>query len=194
MAGLVMPIVAEVTAAQSTSEGRVVATGKLGEIAKEAVQNVSALIKKYTGADISKYDIHIQFVGTYEGVEGDSASISIATAVISSLENAKVDQSIAMTGSLSVRGHVLPIGGVTAKIEAAVDSGIKKVIIPQANLKDVFLESEYSDKVEVIPVNNLKEVLDNILIESSNKEGLMDNLAKLLSDNVSNHRSRPSSS
>tara|TARA_Y100000588_G_scaffold393944_1_gene512021 strand:- start:202 stop:2157 length:1956 start_codon:yes stop_codon:yes gene_type:complete len=194
MAGLVMPIVAEVTAAQSKSEGRVVATGKLGEIAKEAVQNVSALIKKYTGADISKYDIHIQFVGTYEGVEGDSASISIATAVISSLENAKVDQSIAMTGSLSVRGHVLPIGGVTAKIEAAVDSGIKKVIIPQANLKDVFLESEYSDKVEVIPVNNLKEVLDNILIESSNKEGLMDNLAKLLSDNVSNHRSRPSSS
>ena len=61
-----------------------VATGKLGEIAKEAVQNVTALIKKYTGADISKYDIHIQFVGTYEGVEGDSASISIATAVISS--------------------------------------------------------------------------------------------------------------
>ena len=194
MAGLVMPIVAEVTAAQSKSEGRVVATGKLGEIAKEAVQNVSALIKKYTGADITKYDIHIQFVGTYEGVEGDSASISIATAVISSLENAKVDQSIAMTGSLSVRGHVLPIGGVTAKIEAAVDSGIKKVIIPKANLKDVFLESEYADKVEVIPVTNLKEVLDNILIESSNKEGLMDNLAKLLSDNVSNHRSNPSSS
>ena len=52
MAGLVMPIVAEVTVAQSKSEGRVVATGKLGEIAKEAVQNVSALIKKYTGADI----------------------------------------------------------------------------------------------------------------------------------------------
>ena len=194
MAGLVMPIVAEVTAAQSTSEGRVVATGKLGEIAKEAVQNVSALIKKYTGADITKYDIHIQFVGTYEGVEGDSASVSIASAIISSLENAKVDQSIAMTGSLSVRGHVLPIGGVTAKIEAAVDAGIKKVIIPKANLKDVFLESEYADKVEVIPVSNLKEVLDNILIESSNKDGLMDNLAKLLSENISSHGNSPSSS
>ena len=116
------------------------------------------------------------------------------TPFISSLENAKVDQSIAMTGALSVRGLVLPIGGVTAKIEAAVDAGIKKVIIPKANLKDVFLESEYADKVEVIPVTNLKEVLDNILIESSNKEGLMDNLAKLISDNVSNHRSSPSSS
>ena len=194
MAGLVMPIVAEVTAAQSTSEGRVVATGKLGEIAKEAVQNVSALIKKYTGADITKYDIHIQFVGTYEGVEGDSASVSIASAIISSLENAKVDQSVAMTGSLSVRGHVLPIGGVTAKIEAAVDAGIKKVIIPEANLKDVFLESEYADKVEVIPVSNLKEVLDNILIDSSNKDGLMDNLAKLLSENISSHGNSPSSS
>jgi len=99
-----------------------------------------------------------------------------------------------MTGSLSVRGHVLPIGGVTAKIEAAVDAGIKKVIIPEANLKDVFLESEYADKVEVIPVSNLKEVLDNILIESSNKDGLMDNLAKLLSENISSRGNSPSSS
>ena len=114
MAGILMPIVAEVTPAQSRDRGRVVATGKLGEIAKEAVENVSALIKKYTGEDISKYDIHVQFIGTYEGVEGDSASVSIATAVISALENAEVDQTVALTGSLSVRGQVLPVGGVTA--------------------------------------------------------------------------------
>ena len=59
MAGIMMPIVAEVTPAQSKNQGRVVATGKLGEIAKEAVENVSALIKKYTGEDITKYDIHV---------------------------------------------------------------------------------------------------------------------------------------
>ena len=81
--GIVLPIVAEVTPAQTKNGGVVVATGKLGEIAKEAVQNVSALIKKYTGEDISRYDMHIQFVGTSDGVEGDSASVSIATAVIS---------------------------------------------------------------------------------------------------------------
>ncbi|MCI4369317.1 MAG: ATP-dependent protease LonB, partial [Thermoplasmata archaeon] len=98
--GIVLPIVAEVTPAQTRDGGVVVATGKLGDIAKEAVQNVSALVKKYTGEDISRYDIHIQFVGTSDGVEGDSASVSIATAVISALEGVPVDQGLAMTGSL----------------------------------------------------------------------------------------------
>jgi len=175
-----MPIVAEVTPAQSRDRGKVVATGKLGEIAKEAVENVSALIKKYTGEDISKYDIHVQFVGAYEGVEGDSASVSIATAVISALENAEVDQTVALTGSLSVRGQVLPVGGVTAKIEAAAESGVTKVLIPAMNMKDVLLDSKYKDMVKVIPVATLKDVLDNILIAGPKKEGLLKNLTKFL--------------
>ncbi|MEC8948580.1 MAG: S16 family serine protease, partial [Candidatus Thermoplasmatota archaeon] len=180
MSGIMMPIVAEVTPAASRSEGRTVATGKLGEIAKEAVQNVSALVKKYTGEDISKYDIHVQFVGAYEGVEGDSASVSIATAVISALEDAEVDQSIALTGSLSVRGQVLPVGGVTAKIEAAAEVGIRKVLIPEANMQDVLLESRYRDKIEVASVATLKDVLDNILVSSPSKEGLLEKLARFL--------------
>ena len=180
MAGIMMPIVAEVTPAQSRDRGKVVATGKLGEIAKEAVENVSALIKKYTGEDISKYDIHVQFVGAYEGVEGDSASVSIATAVISALENAEVDQTVALTGSLSVRGQVLPVGGVTAKIEAAAESGVTKVLIPAMNMQDVLLDSKYTDMVKVIPVATLKDVLDNILIAGPKKEGLLINLTKFL--------------
>ncbi len=180
MAGIMMPIVAEVTPAQSRDRGKVVATGKLGEIAKEAVENVSALIKKYTGEDISKYDIHVQFVGAYEGVEGDSASVSIATAVISALENAEVDQTVALTGSLSVRGQVLPVGGVTAKIEAAAESGVTKVLIPAMNMQDVLLDSKYKDMVKVIPVATLKDVLDNILIAGPKKEGLLKNLTKFL--------------
>ena len=180
MAGIMMPIVAEVTPAQSRDRGKVVATGKLGEIAKEAVENVSALIKKYTGEDISKYDIHVQFVGAYEGVEGDSASVSIATAVISALENAEVDQTVALTGSLSVRGQVLPVGGVTAKIEAAAESGVTKVLIPAMKMQDVLLDSKYTDMVKVIPVATLKDVLDNILIAGPKKEGLLKNLTKFL--------------
>ncbi|MBE27772.1 MAG: ATP-dependent protease LonB [Euryarchaeota archaeon] len=192
MAGIMMPIVAEVTPAQSRDRGKVVATGKLGEIAKEAVENVSALIKKYTGADISKYDIHVQFVGAYEGVEGDSASVSIATAVISALENAEVDQTVALTGSLSVRGQVLPVGGVTAKIEAAAESGVTKVIIPAMNMQDVLLDSKYKDMVEVVPVATLKEVLDNILVAGPRKDGLLENLAKFLpGSNVSNKLGNP---
>ncbi|MCG3223232.1 MAG: hypothetical protein H7647_02110, partial [Candidatus Heimdallarchaeota archaeon] len=105
------------------------------------------------------YDYHIQFVGAYAGVEGDSASISIAIAILSALENAPIRQDTAMTGSLTVRGVVLPIGGVTAKIEAAVDAGIKRVIIPYQNKDDVKIEDEYKGKVEIIPVTNLLEVL-----------------------------------
>ena len=193
MAGILMPIVAEVTPAQYKNHGRVIATGKLGEIAKEAVENVSALIKKYTGEDISKYDIHVQFVGAYEGVEGDSASVSIATAVISALENAEIDQTVALTGSLSVRGQVLPVGGVTAKIEAAAETGVQKVLIPYMNLQDVLLDSKYKDIIEVIPVSTLKEVLDNILTASPSKEGLLDNLTKYIpSSEFSNKISKPS--
>ena len=161
--GLILPIVAEVTPAGSKAEGKVIATGKLGRIAREAVQNVSAIIKKYMGEDISDKDIHIQFIGTYEGVEGDSASISVATAVISAMGRVPVRQDIAMTGSLSIHGEVLPVGGVTAKIEAAAKAGIKKVLIPVANIKDVLIEEEYADKVEIVPVSTLKDVLEHAL-------------------------------
>lgn len=168
--GLVLPIVAEVTPAGSQSEGKVIATGKLGEIAKESVQNISAIIKKYIGRDISKHDIHIQFIGTYEGVEGDSASLSLITSVISVMENVAVRQDVAMTGSISIRGTVLPVGGVTAKIEAAVEAGVKKVLIPKANLNDVLIEDKYKGQVEIVPVETLSDVLDNALIGEGKEE------------------------
>ncbi len=168
--GIMLPIMAEVTPAQSSSEGRIIATGMLKKIAREAVDNVSALIKKVSGSDTRTMDVHIQFIGTYEGVEGDSASISIATAVLSAFENIPVDQSVAMTGSLSVRGDVLPVGGVTYKIEAAVQAGIKTVIIPRSNMGDVMIEDEYKDKIEIIPVSNITEVLDKSLIGPEKKK------------------------
>jgi Lon-like ATP-dependent protease len=134
------------------------------------VQNVSAVFKKITGKDLSRKDVHIQFVGTHEGVEGDSASISIATAVISSLENIPVDQSVAMTGSLSVRGDVLPVGGITPKVEAAVQVGIKEVLIPQSNLNDVLIEDRYRDKVKIIPVVTIEDVLEHALVGKMKKK------------------------
>ncbi len=179
--GIVLPIVAEVTPAQTRDGGVVVATGKLGDIAKEAVQNVSALVKKYTGEDISRYDIHIQFVGTSDGVEGDSASVSIATAVISALEGVPVDQSVAMTGSLSVRGQVLPVGGVTAKVEAAADSGLRRVLIPEDNMGDLVLESRYRGMIEVIPVRTLRDVLKYALVgKGTAKDSLLERLAAMV--------------
>jgi len=168
--GLVLPIVAEVTPAGSQSEGKVIATGKLGEIAKESVLNISAIIKKYMGKDISKHDIHIQFIGTYEGLEGDSASIAVTTAVISAMEKVPVRQDVAMTGSLSIRGNVLPIGGATAKVESAAISGIKKVLVPKSNMNDVLIEDKYKDKVKVVPVETLSEVITHALTGPGKEE------------------------
>lgn len=168
--GMILPIVAEVTPAGSRSEGRIIATGKLGEIARESVLNISAIAKKYMGRDISNHDIHIQFIGTYEGLEGDSASLSVITAVISAMEGVPIRQDVAMTGSLSIRGTVLPIGGVTAKVEAAAEAGIKKVIVPKSNLNDVLIEDKYAEKIEVIPVETLNDVLENALTGAGKDE------------------------
>ncbi|HIP62596.1 MAG TPA: ATP-dependent protease LonB, partial [Archaeoglobus profundus] len=178
-AGIVLPIIAEVTPAISKEEGKVIATGRLQEIAREAVMNVSAIIKKYIGKDISNMDVHIQFVGTYEGVEGDSASISVATAVISAIEEIPVYQHVAMTGSLSVRGDVLPVGGITQKIEAAIQAGIKKVIIPKDNVDDILLDAKYKDKIEIIPVSRIEEVLEHALVDCEKKKELLNKFKKL---------------
>ena len=155
--GIILPIESEVAPGNSKE---IIATGKLGEIAKEAVKNVSAIIKKYFGEDIkNKYDIHVQFLQTYEGVEGDSASIAVAVTVISALKDLPIKQNYAITGSLSVRGEVLPVGGVTSKVEAAIEAGISHVIVPKSNLNDIVMEDSKLKKIKIIPVSTLKEVL-----------------------------------
>jgi lon-related putative ATP-dependent protease len=174
--GIVLPILSEVTSSISGAQGNIIATGQLRTIAREAVKNVSAVIKKVTGKEIEAIDIHIQFIGTYEGVEGDSASISIATAVLSAYEKIPVNQTVAMTGSLSVRGDVLPVGGVTYKIEAAAQAGIKKVIIPKANEQDVMIEDAYKDIIEIVPVSSITEVVEHALIDSPKKDAFLQKL------------------
>ena len=99
--------------------------------------------------------------------------------MFSALEGVEVDQSVAMTGSLSVRGKVLHVGAVTAKIEAAAEMGLKKVLIPKANLKDVLLEDRYVDKVEIIPVETLGDVLEHALV-GKKKDSLLKKLAHVV--------------
>ncbi len=160
--GILLPIESAVVNGGKKSE--IIATGKLGEIAKEAIKNVSAIIMKYFGEDIKETrDIFIQFLQTYEGVEGDSASIAVATAVISALKKVPVKQEVAMTGSLSVRGDVLPVGGVSSKVEAAIDTGIKIIIVPKSNLQDIVIDKEKLSKVKIIPVTRIEEVLNHAL-------------------------------
>ena len=178
--GVVLPIEAEIAPAQSKSGGKIIATGQLQRIAREAVQNVAAIIKKVAKKNIKDYDIHIQFVQAPGGVEGDSASISIATAVISALTGIPVDQSVAMTGSLSIKGEVLPVGGVSAKIRAAHAAGIKKVIIPYANRDDVILPPKIRNDIEIIPVKTIDEVLKHALKPVPKKKRLVLDINKLI--------------
>ena len=174
--GIILPIESQVT--PGGKEKEIIATGKLGEIAKEAIKNVSAIIKKHFGDDLrEKYDIYVQFLQTYEGVEGDSASIATAISIISALKKIPIKQNTAMTGSLSVRGDVLPIGGVTAKVEAAVEAGIKNVIIPKSNLKDLIIDSNSLKKIKIIPVDRIEDVLKHALVWKG-KEKILNKIIK----------------
>ncbi len=178
--GIVLPIVAEVTKASSRTEGKLIPTGKLGTIAREAVKNTGAIIKRHMNMDMTSYDIHVQFVQTYEGVEGDSASISIAVAVISALEGIPVSQEIAMTGSLSVRGDVLPVGGVSNKVTAAIGAGMKSVLIPNNNAGDVNIDKKNLKKIKIIPVKNIADVLQYALKKSKRRDEIIKKLRKYI--------------
>ena len=177
--GIIMPIVAEVTPAGSRAEGKFIATGRLGKIANEAVKNVSAIIKKHMGRDVSNYDMHVQFLQTYEGVEGDSASMAVAISIISAMESVPIDQSLAMTGSLSVRGEVLPVGGVTQKVEAAINAGLRAVVLPKSNLDDVYLNKDMLKKIKLIPASTLAQVLEFSLKPSKRKQELIGELRSI---------------
>ncbi|WP_435362249.1 ATP-dependent protease LonB [Haloarchaeobius sp. DFWS5] len=179
--GIVMPIMAEV--APSQGSGAVIATGKLQEMAEESVKNVSAVVKKYSEVDLNETDIHVQFVQAYDGVDGDSASVTVATAILSALTDVPVDQHVAMTGSLSVRGDVLPVGGVTHKVEAAVKAGCSTVVIPIANERDVLISPEMAERVEIVPVRHIGEVLTVALAgEKARENTLLTRLAEAAND------------
>ena len=109
-----------------------------------------------------------------------------------SFEGVPIDQNLAMTGSLSVRGEVLPIGGVSAKIEAAVKSGIERVIIPRSNLQDVLIDEKYESMVEVLPVDSLDEVLQHALVGAEEKVSLVERLANVIDTISSGPDTQPS--
>jgi len=173
--GIVLPIESEITPGGKKAD--FIATGGLGKIAKEAIKNVSAIILKTFKEDIKEgHDVYIQFLQTYEGVEGDSASIAVATAIISALKKVPVRQDTAMTGSLSIRGEVLAIGGVTAKVEAAIEAGLKQVIIPKANEKDLVLSPKQKKQIKILSVSNIQEVMEHALFWTSKTRPILNKI------------------
>ena len=131
--------------------------------AKGAVDNVITVLRRYTDINPRDYDIHLNFPGGIP-IDGPSAGITVATAIYSAIKGIPVDCKVAMTGEVSIRGYVKPIGGVVAKVEAAIHSGAKRVIIPMENWMDRF--KAVSD-IEIIPVKKIDEVLELALIKNS---------------------------
>jgi Lon-like ATP-dependent protease len=133
-------------------------------MAKGSVENVLTVLRLTTDADPRDYDIHINFPGGVP-IDGPSAGVAVATAVYSAIKGIPVDNLLAMTGELSIRGLVLPVGGVVAKVEAARQAGAKKVLIPSENYQKTF--GALKD-IEVVPVERLEEVLEVSLVKRTN--------------------------
>ncbi|HZK55974.1 MAG TPA: ATP-dependent protease LonB [Desulfosporosinus sp.] len=134
-------------------------------MARSSVENVLTVLKRQIKIEPRNYDIHVNFPGGGP-IDGPSAGIAIATATISAIRQQKVDNFLAMTGELSIRGRVKPIGGVAAKIEAAKQAGCKRVLIPKENWQERF--AEYSKDIEIIPVEEIAQVLELAIISAIN--------------------------
>jgi Lon-like ATP-dependent protease len=135
--------------------------------AKGAVDNVMTVIRKYLDVDPRDYDIHLNFPGGIP-IDGPSAGISMVTAVYSAIKGIPIDNGVAMTGEISIRGEVKAVGGVNAKLQAAVEAGVKKVIIPKDNWNEQY--SEYP--IKVIPVYRIEEVINQALWERQGQKRL----------------------
>lgn len=152
--------------------GKLELTGSLGEVMKESAQTAVSVVRRIAveyGIDPDFYkdnDIHIHFPEGAVPKDGPSAGITIVTALVSALSEVKVRHEIAMTGEITLRGRVLPIGGLREKTMAAYRNNIKKVLVPQQNEADLAeLESVVLENIEIKPLSRIEDVLQEVLIE-----------------------------
>ncbi len=156
-----------IEAVELPGKGKTMLTGKLGEVMQESVHTALSVVRNRSnklGIDDlfhEKKDIHIHFPEGATPKDGPSAGIGITTAIVSSLTNIPVKSDVAMTGEITLRGEVLPIGGLKEKLLAAHRGNIKTVIIPEQNAKDLAdIPEDVKGKLEIIPVQWIDKVFD----------------------------------
>lgn len=151
-------------------KGEIMLTGQLGDVMKESaragISYIRSVSKKYAIAEdfFEKHDIHVHIPEGAVPKDGPSAGITMATAMLSAVTGKKVRADLAMTGEITLRGRVLPIGGLKEKLLAAKNAGIQAVLVPKENIADVEeLSSEITKGLEIIPVETMEEVLKKAL-------------------------------
>ena len=156
----------------SLGKGKLTITGKLGDVMKESIKAASSYVRSQSlnlgihPDDFEKYDIHVHVPEGATPKDGPSAGIAIFNSLVSSLTGIKVKKDVAMTGEITLRGRVLPIGGLKEKLYAAIRAGIKKVLIPEENTKDlVEIDKKLLNNVIVVPVSEARSILEHTLVK-----------------------------
>ena len=157
----------------SLGKGKLTITGKLGEVMRESIHAATSYVKSKSVSlginpkDFENYDIHIHVPEGATPKDGPSAGIAIFNSLVSSLTNNKIRRDVAMTGEITLRGRVLPIGGLKEKIYAASRAGIKKVLIPQENYREISeFDREVIKGIKIIPVSDAFAILEHTLTKS----------------------------
>lgn len=162
----------QIEANKFDGHGKLILTGQLGDVMKEsasiALDYIRAHAKEYhiDSSDFEKLDVHIHVPEGAVPKDGPSAGVTMTTALVSCFSNIPVKANLAMTGEVTLRGNVLPIGGLKEKSLAAHRSGIDTILIPRGNVKDLEdVPQEVRDSVTFIPVSNVKQVLSHALVQ-----------------------------
>ena len=154
-------------------KGKIIRTGKLGDVMLESVQAAESYVKSRSpsfGIAPSTYantDIHVHVPEGATPKDGPSAGVAMVTSIVSILTGIAVRRDVAMTGEITLRGRILPIGGLKEKLLAALRGGIKTVLIPSDNMKDLAeVPQNVKNELEIIPIGHIDEVLKEALVES----------------------------
>lgn len=160
--GSILEIEAVAFPSKQPGKGLVRFNDTAGSMAKDSVFNAASVFRMLTGEELSNYDVHVNVVGG-GNIDGPSAGVAILAAIISAVKGLPIPQDIAVTGEISIRGKVKPVGGLHAKIYGAKQGGVKKVFIPQDNLDNL---PQFIQDVQVIPITHVAEFLDQIFPKS----------------------------
>ena len=186
-----------IEAVKVKGKGKVTATGKLGDVMKESVQAAEFFIRSKAFSfgldpfDIEKLDVHVHVPEGATPKDGPSAGVAMVTSIVSALTEIKVKNFVGMTGEITLRGRVLPIGGLKEKLLAAKRGGIKTVLIPEDNKKDlVDIPDNIKNELKIITVNSIDEVISNALVDAPQELNILD--ASKISHNESDNSDKTS--